>query len=113
MALKEYKPGTAFNGVIGRTFDVSSPAWPQPLRAKRRSVHVAEAQTVRGQRIDVRRLDRAAVAPHLAEASIVLHDKQDVGRTFLCAQWLWPCGAGYIECSTDHPVECGSRFVLF
>src|SRR5512137_2183353 len=34
MTLKEYKPGTAFNGVIGRTFDVSSPAWPQPLRAK-------------------------------------------------------------------------------
>ena len=34
MALKEYKPGTAFSGVIGRTFDVSSPAWPQPLRAK-------------------------------------------------------------------------------
>src|SRR5215475_116812 len=34
MALKEYKPGTAFAGVIGRTFDVSSPAWPQPLRAK-------------------------------------------------------------------------------
>ena len=34
MALKEYKPGTAFNGVIGRTFDVSSPAWPEPLRAK-------------------------------------------------------------------------------
>ncbi len=32
--LKEYKPGAAFNGVIGRTFDVSSPAWPQPLRAK-------------------------------------------------------------------------------
>ena len=26
MALKEYKPGTAFSGVIGRTFDVSSPA---------------------------------------------------------------------------------------
>ena len=34
MALKEYKPGAAFNGVIGRTFDVSSPAWPQPLRAR-------------------------------------------------------------------------------
>jgi hypothetical protein len=30
MALKEYKPGTAFTGVIGRTFDVSQPAWPQP-----------------------------------------------------------------------------------
>jgi arylsulfatase A-like enzyme len=34
MSLKEYKPGTAFNGVIGRTFDQSSPAWPEPLRAK-------------------------------------------------------------------------------
>ncbi|MBI4831419.1 MAG: arylsulfatase [Candidatus Lindowbacteria bacterium] len=34
MALKEYKPGSAFSGVIGRTFDVSEPAWPMPLRAK-------------------------------------------------------------------------------
>ena len=34
MALKEYKPGTAFNGVIGRTFDVSEPAWPEPNRAR-------------------------------------------------------------------------------
>ena len=34
MAPKEYKPGTAFIGVRGRTFDVSSPAWPKPLRAK-------------------------------------------------------------------------------
>jgi arylsulfatase len=34
VALKEYKPGTAFTGVIGRTFDSSSPAWPEPLRAK-------------------------------------------------------------------------------
>jgi arylsulfatase A-like enzyme len=34
MGLKEYQPGKAFPGVIGRTFDVSSPAWPAPLRAK-------------------------------------------------------------------------------
>ena len=34
MALKEYKPGTAFPGVIGRTVDQSEPAWPEPLRAK-------------------------------------------------------------------------------
>ena len=34
MPLKEYKPGTAFSGVIGRTVDVSSPAWPELLRAK-------------------------------------------------------------------------------
>ena len=40
MALKEYKPGSAFSGVIGRTFDVSSPAWPEPLRAKEGSPNV-------------------------------------------------------------------------
>ena len=34
MTLNEYKPGSAFNGVIGRTFDVSSPSWPEPLRTK-------------------------------------------------------------------------------
>jgi len=34
MALTEYKPGTAFPGVIGRTADVSEPAWPEPRRAK-------------------------------------------------------------------------------
>ena len=32
--LKEYQPGQAFNGVIGRTFDVSQPSWPAPHRAK-------------------------------------------------------------------------------
>ncbi|HZD64895.1 MAG TPA: hypothetical protein VE152_02225, partial [Acidimicrobiales bacterium] len=31
--LVEYPPGTAFPGVIGRTTDVSSPAWPRPSRA--------------------------------------------------------------------------------
>ena len=30
--LNEYEPGTAFPGVIGRTTDESSPAWPRPLR---------------------------------------------------------------------------------
>ena len=34
MPLEEYEPGTAFPGVIGRTADESSPAWPRPLRAK-------------------------------------------------------------------------------
>jgi arylsulfatase A-like enzyme len=33
MALNEYTPGSAFPGVIGLTTDVSTPAWPQPLRA--------------------------------------------------------------------------------
>ena len=34
MTLKEYKPGTAFTGVVARTFDQSEPAWPEPNRAK-------------------------------------------------------------------------------
>jgi arylsulfatase len=33
MPLSEYQPGEAFTGVIGRTTDESSPAWPQPVRA--------------------------------------------------------------------------------
>ncbi len=40
MAMNEYKPGTAFSGEIGRTFDVSSPAWPQPLRAAKGAPNV-------------------------------------------------------------------------
>ena len=33
MAINEYAPGRVFRGVIGRTTDESSPAWPQPVRA--------------------------------------------------------------------------------
>jgi arylsulfatase len=40
MALKEYEPGQAFSGVIGRTFDVSQPAWPAPNRARQGAPNV-------------------------------------------------------------------------
>ncbi|MCW5806022.1 MAG: arylsulfatase [Deltaproteobacteria bacterium] len=40
MSLKEYPPGAAFPGVIGRTFAESEPAWPQPLRARRGAPNV-------------------------------------------------------------------------
>src|SRR5580704_7407897 len=40
MPLNEYEPGTAFPGVIGRTTDESSPAWPRPLRAAAGSPNV-------------------------------------------------------------------------
>jgi arylsulfatase len=33
VALDEYKTGAAFPGMIGRTTQESSPAWPQPVRA--------------------------------------------------------------------------------
>jgi arylsulfatase len=34
MAIREYKPGTAFPGNLGRTIAESTPAWPAPERAK-------------------------------------------------------------------------------
>jgi arylsulfatase len=34
MPLREYPPGSAFPGVIGRTFEESRPAWPKPNRAR-------------------------------------------------------------------------------
>ena len=35
MALIEYQPGTTFPGVIGRTAEVSTPAWPRPNGRKK------------------------------------------------------------------------------
>ena len=32
--MKEYRPGSAFTGTIGRTVEESSPAWPEPNRAR-------------------------------------------------------------------------------
>ena len=40
MPLKEYKPGSAFPGVIGRTAEVSTPAWPRPTRAQKDAPNV-------------------------------------------------------------------------
>ena len=34
MAVVEYEPGAAFPGVIGRTAEESTPAWPAPVRAR-------------------------------------------------------------------------------
>jgi arylsulfatase len=40
MTLNEYPPGSAFRGVIGRTTDESTPAWPEPVRAPEGSPNV-------------------------------------------------------------------------
>ena len=40
MSLPEYKPGTSFPGIVERTVDKSSPAWPMPLRAREGSPNV-------------------------------------------------------------------------
>jgi arylsulfatase A-like enzyme len=38
--LTEYKPGTSFPGVIGRTVEESTQAWPEPRRAKQNAPNV-------------------------------------------------------------------------
>ena len=38
--LLEYKPGTTFPGVVGRTYEQSKPAWPEPLRARENAPNV-------------------------------------------------------------------------
>ena len=38
--LVEYKTGTTFPGVIGRTVAESSPAWPEPVRAPEGSPNI-------------------------------------------------------------------------
>src|SRR5262247_2614998 len=38
--LVEYKPGSAFPGVLGRTIAESTSAWPEPLRARPGSPNV-------------------------------------------------------------------------
>ncbi len=40
MAIVEYKSGTTFPGIVGRTPEESSPAWPSPLRAKKGAPNV-------------------------------------------------------------------------
>src|SRR3954447_16694916 len=40
MPITEYEPGTPFPGVIGRTAEESTPAWPAPIRAKEGAANV-------------------------------------------------------------------------
>ena len=40
VTLREYEPGTPFPGIIGKTVDESSPAWPAPNRAREGSPNV-------------------------------------------------------------------------
>ena len=49
-------------------------------RAQRRRVHVVVAQAVGGERVEVRRRDRAAVAAEVAEPGVVEDDEQHVRR---------------------------------
>ncbi len=70
-------------------------------RAERRGVHVDVAQAVGGQGVQVRRADRAAEAPELAEASVVQHDEQHIGCALAGPVGLGPRRLGHVEGSAD------------
>jgi len=57
--LVEYKPGTTFPGVIGRTVDEASPAWPAPLRAKEGAPNVLFILDVTGKTRSIKAEERA------------------------------------------------------
>ncbi len=81
-------------------------------RAERGRVHVVEEESVLRERVDVRRLDRAAVAPHLPEPGIVLDDEDHVGRALFRPQRPRPRRTGDVEGASDHAGEGRAWFVF-
>ena len=81
-------------------------------RAERRGVHVVEAQAVGGERVEVRRLDRAAVAAEVAEAGVVEDDEEHVGGALLGAHRRRPRLARLVGGAADHAGEGRTLRVL-
>ncbi len=59
-------------------------------RAERGGVHVVVAQPVRRERVNVGRLNRAAVAAELSESCVIEDDEEHVRRALPRPQRLWP-----------------------
>ena len=70
-------------------------------RAKRRCVHVVIDEAVRRERVEVRRVDRAAVATELAKPCVVQDEEQHVGRALFGAEGFRPRGLGLIVRPSD------------
>ncbi len=81
-------------------------------RAQRRRVHVVVAQPVRRKRIEVGRLDRAAVTAQLPESGVVKDDHQYVRRARHGPSRLRPRRRRHIRRPTNNPRERSSRLVL-
>ena len=81
-------------------------------RAQRRRVHVAVAQPIVREAIQVRRRDRAAEAAELAEAGVVEHDEQHVRSTLRRPHQGRPRRCRFISRPADHAGEGGARRVL-
>ena len=71
-------------------------------RAQRRRVHVVEAQAVRRERVEGRRLDRAAVAAELPEPRVVEDDEQHVRGALPGSRRRRPRRARLVGRPADH-----------
>ena len=80
--------------------------------AQRRGVHIGIQQAARGQRVQVRRRDRAAVAAQLPVANVVEHDEQHVRGVGGRPQRLGPRRAGLFRRPPDQARECCSGLVF-
>ncbi len=79
-------------------------------RAQRGRVHVVEAQAVRRERVEGRRLDGTAEAAQVAEPGVVEHDEQHVGRALAGSRRSGPGRARFVGRAADHAREgCAVR----
>ncbi len=81
-------------------------------RAQRRGVHVVIQQPARGQGVQVRRGDRAAITAQLPEPGVIQHDEQDVRRTLLRPQRPRPRRARLIRRPPNNPRKRRTRLIL-
>src|SRR6478672_10838910 len=65
-----------------------------------------------GNPVEVRCLDRAAVAAEIAVTRVVEHDQQDIRGALLGADGRRPRRARLLSSAADHPRERRTRFVL-
>ena len=81
-------------------------------RAQRRGVHVGEAHAVGGEPIEVRRLDRAAIAAELAEPGVIQHHEQHVRCARRRPHRRRPRRCRLVRRPPDPPGKRGARRIL-
>ena len=81
-------------------------------RAERGRMEIVVDQPARCERVDVRRLDLAAVAAEAAEAHVVEEHHEDIGAAVLRPELLRPPGLGVLPGATDMAFEILSHSML-
>jgi hypothetical protein len=96
MALTEYTPGTPFPGVIGRTPEESSPAWPAPKRAREGAPNVVVTTSRSARLIFLRGMGSCAESSSLAKSArspprAATTRGPRVSSVSGSSGWVWSC----------------------